>query len=218
MTTSGSGERVITAGIPPVEDGSSPILPLQLRVEKMAFSHAVPYLVEHHYLHRRSSIPKLTFGVFHGWRCVGVLVFGQPVARLEDQETTLELNRFWLSDDCGKNSESRLLGVCCRLIRKYAPEIRRVIAYSDSSMGHAGTIYKASGWHAVKVLDSQTKWSMPNRPRRNPRVMGIKTKWEKELKAPNGAPANAGPAGPSESLVSPTVSEEGRTGWPNARE
>ncbi len=170
---------MVTAGTPPVRDGLTPISPLQLRVEKISFSAAVPYLVEHHYLHRRSSIPKLTFGVFFGWQCVGVLVFGQPVARLEDQTTTLELNRFWLSDDCGKNSESRLLGVCCRLIKRFMPEIRRVIAYSDSAMNHTGTIYKAAGWSPLPGrLDT---WERANRLRRNPRVMGIKTKWEKAI-------------------------------------
>ena len=179
MRSRGSGVTVATAGTPPVGDGSTPILPLQLRVEKMAFAHAVPYLTEHHYLKRRPSIPKLTFGVFYDWRCVGVLVFGQPVARLEDQETTLELNRFWLSDECAKNSESRLLGVCCRLIRKYMPAIRRVIAYSDSAMNHKGTIYKAAGWSASEGrLDT---WERSNRVRRNPRVMGVKTKWERLL-------------------------------------
>lgn len=177
--TSGRSVTVDTVGSPPIRDGSTPIRPLQLRVEKIAFSHAVPYLIEHHYLHRRSTIPKITFGVFHGWQCVGVLVFGQPVARLEDQETTLELNRFWLSDDCGKNSESRLLAVSCRLIRKFMPGIKRVIAYSDSAMGHTGTIYRAAGWNPLAGrLDT---WERANRVRRNPRVMGIKTKWEKAL-------------------------------------
>ncbi len=111
VTTSEGSVTVDTSGTPPGGDGSTPIPPLQLRVEKVAFQHLVPYLVEAHYLHRRPSVPKVCFAVFYGWQCVGVMVYGQPVARLEDQETTLELNRFWLSDRCAKNSESRVLAV-----------------------------------------------------------------------------------------------------------
>jgi hypothetical protein len=159
--------------------GAIPTSALQLRVEKVAFHHIAPYLIDLHYLGRRSSIPKVSYAVFFGWRCVGCLVYGQPVARLEDQRTTLELNRFWLADECPKNSESRLLGVTTRLLKRDAPHIKRVIAYSDSAMGHKGTIYKASGWSAQPGrLDT---WERANRVRRNPKVMGVKTKWEKVL-------------------------------------
>ncbi len=65
----------------------------------------------------------------------------------------------------------------CRLLRKFTPHIKRVIAYSDDSMGHKGTIYKACGWSLVHEgrIDS---WQRSNRVRRNPRVMGAKRKWE----------------------------------------
>ncbi|MCH8030832.1 MAG: FAD-dependent oxidoreductase [Bacteroidetes bacterium] len=56
------------------------------------------------------------------------------------------LSRLWLSDRCGRNSESRVLGIICRSLRQWRPDLKALIAYSDPSAGHRGVIYKAAGF------------------------------------------------------------------------
>ena len=87
-------------------------------------------------------------------RMVGALMLGHPTARNEEQVSTLELTRPVLTDVCGRNSESRVLGIMARLGRRRFPEVRRLIAYSDPAHGHVGTIYAAAGWRRVGVTQA----------------------------------------------------------------
>jgi len=164
-------------------DGSIPIPPLQLRVYPVAFTNIRHLIVGYHYLHRASTIPLACFGVLDSKTAllVGAVVFGAPVGgRGPANKGTLELNRFWLDDRCGKNSESRVLAFCIRWIRKAMPNIHRIISYSDTSLGHLGTIYRATGWTCLGPIRIRD-WSMPGRKRENAAVNGQKLKWELAL-------------------------------------
>jgi hypothetical protein len=55
------------------------------------------------------------------------------------------LTRLWLSDELPRNSESRVLGIITRSIKKNT-NLKFLMAYSDPSAGHVGTIYQACGW------------------------------------------------------------------------
>jgi hypothetical protein len=61
---------------------------------------------------------------------------------------TWEIRRMWLSDEhCARNSESRVLAIACRMVKKLAPHVRYIISYSDhTKQNHKGTIYKAAGF------------------------------------------------------------------------
>lgn len=166
-----------TANSQLAEEGAAPISALQLILKQVTYGAIRRLILEEHYLHRKPAIPRVNFVVQYKEMVVGCLSFGQPVARLEDQKTTLELNRFWLSDQCMKNSESRCLAISLRLLKRIMPHIRRIIAYSDEARGHQGIIYKAAGWKMVKI-SSPDSWERANRKRHNPIVMGTKRKWE----------------------------------------
>lgn len=114
---------------------------------------------------------RIAFGVFADdaplSALIGVLLYGRPAARLEEQERTLELRRMFLMDVTAKNAESRVIAYTLRYVRRYLPEIERVIAYSDPSAGHDGTIYRASGFALVSIVparDTSTdvSWQRPN--------------------------------------------------------
>lgn len=139
------------------------------------------WLRARHYLHRNPNRPsvRLVFGVFTEEQDrVGCLVWGRPVARLEDQVHTLELARMFLEDVCPRNSESYVLGRCVRWIRQHMPEIHRLIAYADPSAGHTGTIYRAVGWECLGKAGGRP-WS--NRPGRVQKREGHKVKFERVL-------------------------------------
>ncbi|MGB9848914.1 MAG: hypothetical protein ACPLSY_03700 [Moorellaceae bacterium] len=118
-------------------------------------------------------------GVWYGDHLVGVLVFGRPSARLEDQEHTLDLTRMILLDECPRNSKSRALTLVAKWVRRNMPGIRRLIAYADPSRGHRGTVYLAAG----RTFASRTaggRWARPGRPRRDASPVP-KPKFEKIL-------------------------------------
>lgn len=150
-----------------------------LDVRPVPYQTARAFVEKFHYLGYAPPGAKANLGVFYGDRLVGVMMFGHPAARLEDQQHTLELFRMVLMDDCPRNSESRTLSLACKWIRRYMPEIRRLIAYADPAKGHKGTVYLAAGWRFVGMTRGD-KWNRPGRPRRDASP-GPKRKFEKIL-------------------------------------
>jgi hypothetical protein len=57
----------------------------------------------------------------------------------------LELARLYISDEAGRNSESRFIGWCLRWLRRNT-KVRTIISYADPEHGHLGTIYAASNF------------------------------------------------------------------------
>jgi hypothetical protein len=75
-----------------------------------------PIIEKNHYLRSVPDAPAkhrylITFGLTG---IVGAAVWGKPVARMEDQEDTIELLRFWTADNTPKNTESKALGKMMR--------------------------------------------------------------------------------------------------------
>lgn len=151
----GRGATIPAAAVPPKA----------LRVVDVPFSVCRSVIAEQHYLGCAPPGGRLFLGILGGGRMVGALMLGRPVARREDQEATLELTRMVLLAGCGRNSESRVLGVLPRLIRARFPEVRRLIAYADPARGHTGTIYAAAGWRRVGATRAGS-WARSRRGRR----------------------------------------------------
>ena len=104
------------------------------------------------------------------------MMFGHPVARLEEQINTLELTRMFLFDS-PKNSESRALGLAEQWIKKNRTELR-LIAYSDTAQGHNGTIYKAANWKQTGITKARS-WNY--RSKRRGVIGGDKLKFERVI-------------------------------------
>ena len=107
---------------------------------------------------------------------IGVMMFGRPVARYEDQDTTLELTRMVLLPS-PKNSESRSLSLAEKWI-KHNTKFRRLIAYADSDR-HQGTIYKAANWELIQIHHQTGRWNFRKRRRKN--AGGDKLKFERKF-------------------------------------
>ena len=137
----------------PAEEGSATPTPAlhDLRVRPVLLAVAKAIVVRNHYLHSLPGGTKLSFGIFLGSRLLGAVTLGVGpfnVPSLVEGATAddcLTLTRLWLSDELPKNSESRVLGVMTRALRK-GTSVRFLVAYSDPAMGHVGTIYQATGW------------------------------------------------------------------------
>lgn len=170
MNPRGDSTRVVRPVLPG-GGGSSPTLPLQ--VEECDVSVIQEVMERVHYSH---SIFGVTTSACYAVREHGVVVggaiFGKPgafnVSRKYDKgEPLLELRRFVLEDRLPRNSESRVLGVMLRSLRKRG--IRRILSYADPSHGHTGVIYAATGFvrHGVTATRKHLMWKNKKYPDRN---------------------------------------------------
>ena len=132
--------------------GSTPSAALHdIQVQPVPMAAARQMVERHHYLHSLPGGTYLAFGGFAGSRLLGVLTLGAGpfnAASLVDGAKAgdcLTLTRLWLSDCLPPNSESRVIGIVVRSLRKNT-NIRFVLSYADPAHGHVGTIYQACGW------------------------------------------------------------------------
>lgn len=153
------------------------IIPTDVRL--IHWKAARRIIENHHYLGYAPKCMKFNLGIFADNEIMGVMMFGHPIARLEEQEHTLELTRMFLFDS-PKNSESRALSLAEKWIKANKPEITRLIAYSDTQQGHNGTIYKAANWKEIGSVQPHT-WS--SRSGRRGVIGGKKLKFERIFKS-----------------------------------
>jgi hypothetical protein len=132
--------------------GSIPSVALQdLVLAPVPKQVASDLVAKHHYLHSAPAGTHLAFGLFVKNRLNGAVCLGvgpKNAHRLVEgaaPDDVLTLSRLWLSDDLPGNSESRVLGIVARLLRKHT-SLLFLLSYADPAAGHVGTVYQASGW------------------------------------------------------------------------
>jgi hypothetical protein len=145
----------VTASTLPVQGrgaGSSPSAALQdIHVEPVPLRVAKAIVEENHYLHSLPGGTKLTFGAFVGNRLLGAVALGggpynaPSLVTGATSDDCLALTRLWLCDELPKNSESRVIGIILRSLRKHT-STKFLLSYADPSRGHIGSIYQAAGW------------------------------------------------------------------------
>lgn len=112
-----------------------------------------------HYSHKVVPNSQLHFGVFLDNKCGGALSFGPSMRKdliISLVKGTrwnefIELNRMALSDWMPKNSGSRVLSVCMKLIKKHYPYIKWVVSFADGTQCGHGTQYQAAGFVLTQI-------------------------------------------------------------------
>ena len=108
-------------------------------------------------------------------RVVGGVVIGKPRHEKkyskDGKVEVVELRRMACLDECPKNTESYFLGKVKWWLKKNT-NVERIISYSDLSVGHVGTIYKASGYTMIGKT-SPSKHVFWNGIRYHPRSLTI---------------------------------------------
>jgi hypothetical protein len=134
------------------------------------------FVRKNHYSGKVVPNSKLHFGAFLDNSLHGVCSFGSPMDRSkvitlvrtsnktknQKWNEMLELNRMAFDDYLPKNSESRVLSVCFRLLRKNAPHVKWIISFSDATMSGDGTIYRATGFKLTQIKENSTIWVFPD--------------------------------------------------------
>lgn len=117
----------------------------------------------YHYSGKSTQNSQIHFGVFLNGSLQGALQFGPSIDKRRMAQNLgvgmnefLELNRMALSDKLPKNSESRAISICLRILKKQYPFLKFIISFADACQCGDGTIYRASGFklHSFKKNNS----------------------------------------------------------------
>jgi very-short-patch-repair endonuclease len=132
-----------------------------LTLRKISIDEASYFLSQCHYLGNLNSTP-YHYGSFYGDEMIAVCSFGSTTRQttcgrikkltgLDIKNDELkELKRFCVRPNVKvDNVPSYLLKRFIKLFMVDKPNTKTVISFSDQTVGHHGTIYKASGWSKI---------------------------------------------------------------------
>jgi hypothetical protein len=150
---------------------------LSIMVAPVPFQVAKILVERDHYLHSMPGGTYLTFGVLLHNRLLGVVTLGagpflshQLVAEAKPDDC-ITLTRLWLSDELPNNSESRVLGIVLRALRRDT-QLKFVLAYSDPAAGHRGIIYQATNWLYTGLSSAMPLYDLGDGIARHSRSVG----------------------------------------------
>ena len=148
-------------------------------IKQIPYRTARRFIIAHHYLGYAPLGCEFPLGIFTDNTMIGVMMYGRPAARYEDNKKTLELRRMVLFET-PKNSESKALSLAEKWIKQHT-NYERLIAYSDIEHGHIGTIYKAANWVCLGIASGGgLPWNLTRKKRRG-KIGGKKLKFERLL-------------------------------------
>jgi len=120
------------------------------------------------------------FAMFIGFDLVGGAVLGMP--RHEKKYINcIDIRRMACLDSSPKNSESWFLGKIIKWVVQKT-EFNGVLSYSDLSVGHLGTIYKASNFKEIGET-APTKWVEWKGKKYHPRSLTIDREYSYKMRA-----------------------------------
>ena len=112
--------------------------------------------IKFHYAHKWQTLfGRYCFGIFKADepdKCLGCAVFGnmmnpqsyKSINSKATQENIVELNRLWVDDCLGRNTETVFLSLCFKWLKHNSP-VKMVQSFADGRLG-CGTIYKAANF------------------------------------------------------------------------
>jgi len=110
------------------------------------------FIEEHHYSKSiNGCISDYCFGLYDGQKLVGAMFYGKMAMHnqykkfAQNENEVIELRRLVCIDDTPKNTESYFISRTLKWLKKNT-DIKIVVSYADSQMGHSGVVYKASNF------------------------------------------------------------------------
>lgn len=122
----------------------------ELFVKEIDYHIAKDMIIKNHYSRKwNSSFGKYNYGIFKDGRLLGVAVYGnlmnpKSATNIVDSGKVIELNRLWIDDELGHNTETMMLSATFTLLRNNT-DYEAVQSFADGRLG-CGTIYKASNF------------------------------------------------------------------------
>lgn len=167
-------------------------LDFQLSIRPVSLADAKSFVRRHH-AHCSNPPCGWRYGaaIFNGWRQIGVVMVGRPVARMLDHTTTVEVNRLCIRRDIAAglrwNACSQAYAWAAREAKRR--NFARIVTYTLDS--ESGTSLVAAGW-GQEARTAGGTWSRPSRQRQDKAPVCAKIRWGKQLRgthAPVGSVA-----------------------------
>ena len=134
----------------------------EIKVKVIPSKIANAFVKKHHYSGKVVPNSTLHFGCFLDGKLHGVMQYGPSINKKGTINLVkgtkwngfIELNRMAFDDYLPKYSESRCIAISIKLIKKHAPHIKWIISFADGTQCGDGTIYRASGFKLVGIVDN----------------------------------------------------------------
>lgn len=154
---------------------------IDYEVRKIPCKQAKEYIIKHHYSHGCHNAPSPCYGLFDKDTLIGVLMFATPCSEnvrssifgKDYKNSVTELHRLHILDVTPKNAESYFIARCLKQLKADKPQIKAVISFSDTTIGHEGTIYKATNAYRIGQTGSAIFYIDQNGRLRHPRQNGV---------------------------------------------
>ena len=119
----------------------------------------VDHMVKRHYIGKWPGVCTQILMLERDGMPLGCIIFALPPRETSKRynANTWELARLWLEDDIPSNAETFVIGRAIRWLRRNRQEVECLVSYADPSVGHGGTIYRASNWIADGRTDDERK-------------------------------------------------------------
>ena len=146
---------------------------MNFEVKSIRYTQQVrDFVIARHYTRTVPSAVRFCFGLYEGDRLMGVLLYSY-FSRLQSAyryNNYVELGRLCCDDECPPNTGSFFIGATLRHIKRHHHEIEGVISYADPTVGHIGTVYKASNFEEVGKTKPSYHWQGPDGPIHKKRI------------------------------------------------
>lgn len=150
-------------------------------IRRIKFSVARDYIRQHHYSRTCHNGASPCYGLYDGDNLIGVLMFATPCSESvrasvfgpEYVDHVTELHRLHIMDCTPKNTESWFIARCLKLLKQDKPHIWAVLSFADSTVGHVGTIYKATNAYRLGKTGRSTFYIDQEGRLRHPRQNGV---------------------------------------------
>ena len=134
-----------------------------LWLEEIPFEQAAEFVLQHHYSKVMPKQTKLVLGAHKGkgGPLVGVITFGWGV-RPQDTlralfpsldngpgfaKQYLEIGKMCVHNSEPKNTESRLLSLAAKYVKRHRPEVKLIFTWADALWGKPGYVYQAANYY-----------------------------------------------------------------------
>lgn len=156
------------------------LVPVRYRLERIQFKRAAQYIRARHYTKGSHNGAFPCYGLFEGRSLVGVLMFATSCSENvrasvfgpDHKDTVTELHRLHLRDSVPKNGESWMIAKCLKMLKEDRPQTNGVIAYSDPTSSHVGTIYQATNAYYTGMTSPRRFYEDQSGRLRHPRQNG----------------------------------------------
>ena len=118
-----------------------------------------PMIIRGHYSHTMPKNSDLCIKMIYKGNHEGALSLGYGIrpeiktawGNIKKDEMR-EFDRMFITDIPPKNSESKVIGMLTKLLRKIRPSIKYLISYADGTVGNTGIIYRATNFKELSPI------------------------------------------------------------------